>query len=58
MPLDARSMEYELYVSDGEERVVEHSDYTSANTERLDLAATEELLRRLPELQRLMGALA
>jgi UDP-N-acetylglucosamine 4,6-dehydratase len=58
VPLDARSLEYELYVSDGEERVIEQSDYTSANTNRLDLASTEELLRRLPELQRLTGSLA
>ena len=32
-------------------------DYTSANTERLGVDATKELLLRLPEMQRLVGAL-
>lgn len=58
VPLDARSLEYELYVSDGEQRTVEQHDYTSANTERLGPDLTRELLLRLPEMQRLVGVLA
>jgi UDP-glucose 4-epimerase len=57
VPLDARSLEYELYFEEGERRTVELSDYTSGNTERLDLQATKDLLLALPEMQELTGAL-
>jgi UDP-N-acetylglucosamine 4,6-dehydratase len=32
VPLDARSLQYELYYEEGEEAVIEHEDYTSENT--------------------------
>jgi Polysaccharide biosynthesis protein C-terminal len=54
--LDARSLEYELYFSEGEQRSSKLCDYPSANTERLGVDATKELL--LPEMQRMAGALA
>jgi UDP-N-acetylglucosamine 4,6-dehydratase len=53
VPLDARSLAYELFFSEGEQRVAELTDYTSENTTRLDLAATRRLLDTLPELQAL-----
>ncbi|GAA2096342.1 polysaccharide biosynthesis protein [Microlunatus panaciterrae] len=56
VPLDARSLEYELYYEEGEQREVELDDYTSENTERLDVEATQKLLRTLPEVRRLIGA--
>jgi UDP-N-acetylglucosamine 4,6-dehydratase/5-epimerase len=55
VPVDARSLEYELYFEQGEQREVEVADYTSENTQRLDVAATKELLLRLPEVRRLIG---
>jgi UDP-N-acetylglucosamine 4,6-dehydratase/5-epimerase len=57
VPLDARSLEYELYFEEGERRAAGLSDYTSANTERLGLEATKDLLLRIPEMQRMVGAL-
>lgn len=53
VPLDARGLEYELYFEEGEHREAELDDYTSRNTQRLDVDATAALLRQLPEIQRL-----
>lgn len=50
VPLDARSLEYELYFDKGEEETVEIDDYTSENTERLDVDQTVALLLQLPEI--------
>lgn len=58
VPLDARSLEYELYFEEGDQRGGKLCDYTSANTERLDVDATKDLLLRLPEMQRMVGVLA
>lgn len=55
VPLDARSMEYELFYEEGERKAVEVEDYTSANTDQLDVARTKALLLELPELRRLLG---
>ena len=44
VPLDARSLEYELYFDEGERGRRRADDYTSENTERLDLQPTKELL--------------
>lgn len=49
VPLDARSLDYELYFDKGEKEATEAVDYTSENTERLDLDGTIALLRELPE---------
>ena len=50
VPLDARSLEYELFFDEGE-RMVDH-DYTSHNTERLDVEAVKRLLLPLPPVRR------
>lgn len=55
VPLDARSMEYELFYEEGERKTVEVEDYTSANTEQLDVDGTRALLLELPEMRRLLG---
>lgn len=55
VPLDARSLEYELYFDEGERCASKQTDYTSANTEQLDLDATKELLLTLPEMRSLVG---
>jgi UDP-N-acetylglucosamine 4,6-dehydratase len=56
VPLDARSLQYELYFSEGDTRLHRDCDYTSANTHRLDIEATKELLITLPEFQAPVGA--
>jgi len=55
VPLDARSLQYELYYEEGEREVVEREDYTSENTERLDIEQTKALLLEVPEVRALVG---
>lgn len=56
VPLDARSLEYELYFDEGIPEEARAVDYTSHNTRQLDVAEVKALLVRLPgiraELQR------
>ena len=55
VPLDARSLEYELFFDEGERRTEDH-DYTSHNTRRLDVEEVKTLLRSLPGIQRELTA--
>lgn len=55
VPLDARSLEYELYFEEGERQVAEIEDYTSENTTRLDVDSTKDLLLELPEMRNILG---
>ncbi|WP_460936418.1 polysaccharide biosynthesis protein [Phycicoccus ginsengisoli] len=55
VPLDARSLEYELYFEEGERDAVAVEDYTSENTERMDVEQTKQLLLKLPEMQTLLA---
>jgi UDP-glucose 4-epimerase len=55
VPLDARSLEYELYYEEGDRHTREVADYTSANTEQLGLQQTKALIRELPEVRKLLG---
>jgi UDP-N-acetylglucosamine 4,6-dehydratase/5-epimerase len=55
VPLDARSLEYEVFFEEGERDVVEH-DYTSHNTDRLDVEQVKGVLRQLPEIRRELEA--
>lgn len=55
VPLDARSLEYELFFDEGDPEV-EGSDYTSHNAERLDVEAVKTLLLTLPEIRRELSA--
>lgn len=50
VPLDARSLEYELFFDEGESVVGDH-EYTSHNTERLDVDATKQLLLSLAPIR-------
>jgi len=56
VPLDARSLDYGLYFDQGDSHQGETSDYTSHNTERLDVEGVVALLRRLPEIAQSKGA--
>jgi len=51
VPLDARSLEYELFFEEGESGMV-NDDYTSHNTDRLDVEGVKTLLRALPPIRR------
>ena len=50
-PLDARSLDYGLYVEEGEHAVETEHDYTSHNTQRLSVEEVAELLAKLPEMR-------
>jgi UDP-glucose 4-epimerase len=50
VPLDIRSLDYALYFDQGDSKQSDFDDYTSHNTERLDVAQVEALLKSLPEI--------
>ncbi len=56
VPLDARSLDYELYYDKGRTEVAALEDYTSENTDQMDVDQTVKLLLELPEVQRLVEA--
>ena len=47
VPPDLRDLNYGKFVEQGEEKISHTQDYNSHNTERLDLAGMQELLRKL-----------
>lgn len=52
VPLDVRSLNYSLYFEEGElEQNEKSGDYTSHNTQQLDVAGVMELIGALPEIQ-------
>lgn len=58
VPLDARSLDYGLFVEQGDRGQATVEDYTSHNTERLDMDSTVALLRSLPEFSVLEGTIS
>lgn len=54
VPLDARGLQYEAYFSEGEQQLAMDRDFTSANTDQMDVAATKEKLLELPEVRELL----
>jgi UDP-N-acetylglucosamine 4,6-dehydratase/5-epimerase len=56
VPLDARSLAYEVYFDEGDRTTRKYEDYNSGNTERLDLEETTELLMQLPEMRAISAA--
>jgi UDP-glucose 4-epimerase len=51
VPLDDRNLNYAKYFTEGEKEEVKIEDYTSHNTERLDVKQVEELLLTLPKVK-------
>jgi UDP-N-acetylglucosamine 4,6-dehydratase/5-epimerase len=51
IPIDARSLDYSVYVEEGEQDVSGFNEYTSASTRRLDVDGLRRLLVSLPELR-------
>lgn len=52
VPLDTRSLQYERYVEEGNRCAALADDYTSENTERLDVEGAKRLLMAVPEIRR------
>ncbi|MBO9518970.1 MAG: polysaccharide biosynthesis protein [Porphyrobacter sp.] len=48
VPADNRDLNYELYITEGEPRANVVDDYTSHNTDRLDVGQIKDLLMTLP----------
>jgi UDP-glucose 4-epimerase len=51
IPCDTRDLNYGVYFDKGQKKISEIEDYTSHNTERLDLHAMKTLLRKLDLFQ-------
>ncbi len=47
IPCDTRDLNYDKFFVDGEQKIAEADDYTSHNTERLDLEGMKKLLMKL-----------
>lgn len=56
IPADNRDLNYKKYFVEGEQRISEVDDYTSHNTERLDVAGVEALLAKLDYIQEMLRA--
>jgi len=56
VPLDDRSLDYGLYFDQGDSRQAELEDYTSHNTQRMDVSGVARLLQTLPEVKQATGA--
>jgi UDP-N-acetylglucosamine 4,6-dehydratase/5-epimerase len=52
IPADTRDLNYGKYFSEGEVRVSQVEEYTSHNTERLDVEGTKQLLLKLPMIRK------
>ena len=48
---DTRDLNYAKYFSEGNEKAPDYQEYTSHNTERLDVEKMKDLLLKLPEIQ-------
>jgi UDP-N-acetylglucosamine 4,6-dehydratase len=51
VPPDGRDLNYAKYFEQGEKRITESGDYTSANTRQLDVSEMKEMLLGLPLIQ-------
>ena len=47
IPADNRDLNYNMYFVEGEKEISEHDDYTSHNTERLNVEQVKELISKL-----------
>lgn len=56
IPADNRDLNYAKYFSDGEERISNLDDYTSHNTQQLDMAQVKHLLEKLDFIKEHLNA--
>ena len=52
VPLDTRSLDYQIYFEKGQSSSEQHEAYTSHNTERLNVGQVVQLILNLPEYQK------
>tara|TARA_R110001599_G_scaffold266200_1_gene466941 strand:+ start:21013 stop:22047 length:1035 start_codon:yes stop_codon:yes gene_type:complete len=55
VPADMRDLNYGVYVESGESRISEAFDYTSENTQQLDVEGMKQLLLQLPFIRSTMA---
>jgi len=56
IPADNRDLNYKKYFVEGEAHISEVKDYTSHNTERLNVEAVKSLLLKLDYIQEALNA--
>jgi len=56
IPADNRDLNYAKYFSEGEEKISSLDDYTSHNTQRLDIQSIKALLLKLDYIQEELNA--
>jgi len=56
IPADNRDLNYKKYFVEGEQKISELDDYTSHNTQRLDVAGVKEVLMRLDYIREQLRA--
>jgi UDP-glucose 4-epimerase len=56
IPADNRDLNYKKYFVEGEQNISDLDDYTSHNTERLDVPQIKSVLLRLSYIQEMLGA--
>ena len=56
--MDERDLNYKAYFSEGDKETVQHEDYHSHNTKRLNIEEIKTLLLTLPEIQEELANLA
>lgn len=56
IPADDRDLNYKKYFVEGEQKISELDDYTSHNTERLDVERVKQLLLKLDYIQKELNA--
>lgn len=57
VPLDARSLQYSIYVEEGDSGLREAADFDSNNTDQLTVEQTATLIASLPEMQTVIAGL-
>ena len=58
VPLDTRSLQYDLYFDEGDTKTARLDDYTSENTNRLSVEETKHLLLTIPEIAAMFERMA
>jgi UDP-N-acetylglucosamine 4,6-dehydratase/5-epimerase len=56
IPADNRDLNYKKYFVEGEQRISEFDDYTSHNTDRLDVEGVKDILSKLDYVQGFLNA--
>lgn len=54
VPLDARSLQYSVFVEEGHSKAGEAEDFDSNNTEQMSVDQTARLIASLPEIQKVL----